>query len=104
MYQLNVPAQENSKHLLVMIHHELDVDYRQAEHNLESWLKRRGLKISSCHEWNRWTYGARPFWSVWGFIYGGKDYFGQEYGIHVHDDGEVLIICPPPSFEVKETA
>lgn len=80
-----------------------DVDYREAEKTLVLNLKTRGMSISLCREWARWTYGDMPFWSVWGLVYDRKKTTREFVGIHIYDDGRVEIICSDAnSVELEE--
>ena len=67
-----------------------EVDYRGAERYLAMWLRNKRMTIRDCKEWARWCYSDRPFWSVWGHVYGDK-YDGFR-GVQIYDDGEVIII------------
>ena len=70
-----------------------EVDIKEAEKTLEAWLKGQSLGIMDCIAWERWSYNERPFWSVWGWVYGkGKRVFSTYCGIHVYDNGEVIIV------------
>jgi len=71
-----------------------EVDYRPAEKALKLWLKAQGMGIMKCQEWNRWDFNNRPFWSVWGLVYGKANRVFTDFcGIHIYDDGEVLIVA-----------
>jgi hypothetical protein len=76
--------------------------HRKAESILKAALKERGIFIYDCFNWQRWTYNNRPFWSVWATLYHEKKsvYSGQVFGLHIHDDGEVLIVCQLPEIEI----
>ena len=69
-----------------------EVDYRNAEKTLILYLKKQDMSITHCQEWARWTYGNIPFWSVWGIVCGNKNYSIGLCGIHIYDDGRVLIV------------
>jgi len=76
-----------------MILPDTNVDYREAEKALLTWLKGKDLGIMNCREWARWSYNDRPFWSVWGLVYGRKNsLFSSVCGIHIYDDGEIIIV------------
>lgn len=62
----------------------------QAERNLKTWLKRKRMRIVETREWCQWDYNKRPFWSVWAIV-GGVDFIVKTMGIHIYDDGEILI-------------
>lgn len=76
------------------IHPTKEVDYREAEKTLKLWLKAQGMGIMKCQEWARWSYNDRPFWSVWGLVYGtASKVFTDFCGIQIYDDGEVQIVA-----------
>ena len=71
-----------------------EVDYRGAEIKLIKWLKCQSMGIMNCREWNYWNYNTRPFWSVWGMVYGiGNKVIADYCGIQIYDDGEIDIVA-----------
>ncbi len=81
-----------------------DVDYRDAEKTLLLYLKERSMSVGKCHEWARWTYGDVPFWSVWGVVYGSYKISFSFCGIHIYDDGRVVIVSSNGNLNELEKA
>jgi len=75
-----------------------DVDYREAKEVVILWAKQNKLKVgfpwagSVNFSWARWTYSARPFWSTWVKAMELETFRMHDYGLHIYDDGEVLIV------------
>ncbi len=71
-----------------------EVDYRDAERRLKLWLKGQDMGIENCYDWTKWDFKNRPFWSVWGLVYGTiMNNIGLDHcGIHIYDDGEITIV------------
>lgn len=69
-----------------------DVDHREAEIILRLWLKEQGLSCGYCKEWTKWYYGDIPFWSTWTEVIS-KKFIYSFCGIHIYDDGRVLIVA-----------
>ncbi len=75
-----------------IVNADKEVDYRNAERILVLYFKEQDMHISHCQEWTKWTYGSMPFWSVWGLVYGHKKASINFCGIHIYDDGRVVIV------------
>jgi len=75
-----------------IVNADKEVDYRDAEKTLRLYLKEKDMSIKNCEEWTRWNYSKVPFWSVWGLVYGCKEPFINFCGIHIYDNGRVLIV------------
>ena len=76
-----------------------DIDYRDAEKTLKLYLKERNMGVTDCREWARWTYGDMPFWSVWAIVSTAAFHITL-CGIHIYDDGRVLIVSQKSDIEL----
>lgn len=67
---------------------------KQAHKYLEQWLKARHGYIHQEISWNYWTYTEKPFWAavISLDVCRGLIGFGYNYGFHIHEDGEVILI------------
>lgn len=63
----------------------------QAERVLNLWLKERLWRVVQYRNWNRVEYSTSAFWVVWAILNRGYMNFGIA-GIHIHDDGEVVMV------------
>jgi hypothetical protein len=74
---------------------------REATVNLRTFILGKGYRINNFREWRRWETFTRPFWSVWVIVYYPRYDIYRFWGIHIYDDGEVLlvhVVLPEPDF------
>lgn len=64
---------------------------RAAEKQLRRYLAEEGYRIYEIREWARWDNFPRPMWSAWAIIYKYTTFTTMLVGLHIYDDGEVLI-------------